>query len=115
MKKILTAMLLAGVMFSADAAKKTPVDYVNPLVGTAWEGEGGTAPFVGKPFMMTNFLPQTRQNKMGSMAYVYEDKEIIGFMASHQPTVWMGDYGYVSLMPQSGKFFGYLPRGRFSL
>ena len=112
MKKILTAMLLAGVVFSVDAAKKTPVDYVNSLIGTAWEGEGGTAPFVGKPFMMTNFLPQTRQNKMGSMAYVYEDKEIIGFMASHQPTVWMGDYGYVSLMPQSGEYIGYLPEER---
>lgn len=101
MRKILTAMLLAAA-FVAGAAKKSAVDYVNPLVGTAWEGEGGTAPFVGKPFMMTNFLPQTRQNKMGSMAYVYEDKEIIGFLASHQPTVWMGDYGYVSLMPGIG-------------
>lgn len=111
MRKILTAMLLAAA-FVAGAAKKSAVDYVNPLVGTAWEGEGGTAPFVGKPFMMTNFLPQTRQNKMGSMAYVYEDKEIIGFLASHQPTVWMGDYGYVSLMPQISDTVSVLPETR---
>ncbi len=30
------------------------------------------------------------------------DFVLIGFMASHQPTVWMGDYGYVSIMPQIG-------------
>ena len=102
MKKLFTTLLLLAATVAVHAGKKSAVDYVNPLVGTAWEGEGGTAPFVGRPFMMTNFLPQTRQNKMGSMAYVYEDKEIIGFMASHQPTVWMGDYGYVSLMPQTG-------------
>lgn len=111
MRKLLTAILVAATL-SGTAAKKEAVDYVNPLIGTAWEGEGGTAPFVGKPFMMTNFLPQTRQNKMGSMAYVYEDKEIIGFMASHQPTVWMGDYGYVSLMPQTGGEAKFRPEER---
>jgi putative alpha-1,2-mannosidase len=27
---------------------------------------------------------------------------VIGFLASYQPAVWMGDYGYVSVMPQVG-------------
>lgn len=112
MKKLFTTLLLLATTVAVHAGKKSAADYVNPLIGTAWEGEGGTAPFVGRPFMMTNFLPQTRQNKMGSMAYVYEDKEIIGFMASHQPTVWMGDYGYVSLMPQTGGEIKYLPEER---
>lgn len=31
------------------------VDLVNPLIGTAIKGEGGTVPFVGPPFAMTNF------------------------------------------------------------
>lgn len=88
------------------------VDYVNSLIGTAQEGEGGTAPFVCSPFSMTNFLPQTRENKMGSMAYVYDDKYIIGFLASHQPTCWMGDYGYVSVMPQNGDSLKLLPNDR---
>lgn len=88
------------------------VDYVNPLVGTALRGEGGTAPFVGMPHMMTNFLAQTRENKMGTMAYVYDDTHIMGFMASHQPTVWMGDYGYVSIMPQIGREIKTLPEKR---
>ena len=41
------------------------------MIGTALKGEGGTSPFVGTPFAMTKFMPQTRENKMGTMAYVY--------------------------------------------
>lgn len=82
---------------------KEMVEYVNPLIGTALKGEGGTVPYVGTPFAMTSFLPQTRENKMGTMAYVYDDGHIMGFLGSHQPTIWMGDYGYVSVMPQVGE------------
>ena len=82
---------------------KSLVDYVNPMVGTALKGEGGTAPFVGPPHAMTKLMPQTRENKMGTMAYVYDDSHFMGLMASHQPTVWMGDYGYVTIMPQQGQ------------
>lgn len=88
------------------------VDYVNPLVGTALKGEGGTAPFVGVPHAMTKLMPQTRENKMGTMAYVYDDTHFMGIMASHQPTVWMGDYGYVSIMPQQGQQVRTLPHDR---
>ena len=88
------------------------VDLVNALIGTAIKGEGGTVPFVGPPFAMTNFLPQTRENKMGSMAYVYDDEFIMGFLGSHQPTIWMGDYGYVSVMPQIGEEIRVLPEDR---
>ena len=97
-----TAALFFFSNFVCFSEEKALVDYVNPLIGTALKGEGGTAPFVGPPFAMTNFLPQTRENKMGTMAYVYDDTHIMGFLASHQPTVWMGDYGYVSVMPQIG-------------
>ncbi|WP_242157812.1 GH92 family glycosyl hydrolase [Aestuariivivens sediminis] len=85
------------------------VDFVNPLIGTSTQGfmagrdGGGTMPCVGTPFAMTNFVAQTRQNMISKMPYAYEDNTIHGFMATHQPTVWMGDYGYVSVMPQTGK------------
>ncbi len=88
--------------------KKQEVDYVNPLIGTAATGfakgldGGGTMPSVGPPFAMTNFVAQTGESLMSRMNYFYEDNSIIGFLASHQPTVWMGDYGYVSVMPQTG-------------
>nr|WP_051697781.1 GH92 family glycosyl hydrolase [Prevotella sp. 10(H)] len=101
--KINILILLLLVSSFCYPQKKYLTDYVNPFIGTALKGEGGTAPFVCSPFAMTNFLPQTRENKMGTMAYVYDDSHMIGFLASHQPTVWMGDYGYVSLMPQIGE------------
>ena len=49
---------------------------------------------------------------MGSMAYVYDDEFIMGFLGSHQPTIWMGDYGYVSVMPQIGEEIRVLPEDR---
>ena len=101
-------LLLLGLIQLLPAQEKTPVDYVNPLIGSSAlgfnEGKdgGGTMPCVGLPFAMTNFVAQTRENKISEMPYVYEDNTIKGFMATHQPTVWMGDYGYVSIMPQIG-------------
>ncbi|MEP6748300.1 MAG: GH92 family glycosyl hydrolase [Bacteroidota bacterium] len=112
MKKFpVTAILFLAILanaFSQQKIKKQIVDYVNPLIGTAATGfakgldGGGTMPSVGSPFGMTNFVAQTGESKMSRMNYFYEDSSIIGFLASHQPTVWMGDYGYVSVMPQTG-------------
>jgi predicted alpha-1,2-mannosidase len=108
-KVILFATLLLTALPSLKAQEKMAVDYVNPLIGTSAlgfsEGKdgGGTMPCVGLPFAMTNFVAQTRENKISEMPYVYEDTTIKGFMATHQPTVWMGDYGYVSVMPQIGE------------
>lgn len=110
MKKIplffLIVMIACNNALEKQAVAKQEVDYVNTIIGTPFAGfakgleGGGTLPCVGRPYAMTNFLAQTGENKMGRTAYVYEDKTIMGFLASHQPTVWMGDYGYVSVMPQ---------------
>jgi len=101
-------ILLVTNSFCQSNATKQEVDFVNPLIGTAATGfakgldGGGTMPSVGPPFAMTNFVAQTGESKMSRMNYFYEDSSIIGFLASHQPTVWMGDYGYVSVMPRIG-------------
>lgn len=86
------------------AASPGPIDWVNPLIGTANGkiGYGGTMPFVTPPFGMTNWTPQTRQNKISVVSYNYDDKSISGFMGTHQPAIWMGDYGYITLMPEIG-------------
>jgi len=86
--------------------------FVNPLIGSALKGDGGVSPFVCEPFSMINFTAQTRENKMSSMPYVYDDNAIIGFLGSRQPAVWMGDYGYVSIMPQVGEKLNLLPEQR---
>ncbi|HTI90208.1 MAG TPA: GH92 family glycosyl hydrolase [Puia sp.] len=121
MKRIAGVFLaFFSVLFIATAqpsGSKIEVDYVNTIIGTPFAGfaegleGGGTIPAVGRPYAMTNFLAQTGESKMGRTSYVYEDKTIMGFLASHQPTVWMGDYGYVSVMPQVGEL-KVLPAGR---
>src|ERR1700761_9805422 len=104
----LSSIGLFQLCIAQEAKSKQEVDYVNTIIGTPFAGfaegleGGGTIPAVGRPYAMTNFLPQTGESKMGRTSYVYEDKTIMGFLASHQPTVWMGDYGYVSIMPQVG-------------
>ncbi|ARN56149.1 GH92 family glycosyl hydrolase [Sedimentisphaera salicampi] len=108
-RKFVLFLLSAAAFFASDVqGGRQAVDCVNPLIGTPFAGfedgleGGGTMPCVNAPFAMTNFVPQTCQNRIGRMPYVYEDDKIIGFLATHQPTVWMGDYGYVSVMPQIG-------------
>jgi len=107
MDKIIFMIFFSVVSYSNSQIMEA-VDYVNPLIGSAEAGfkdgidGGGTMPCVGPPFAMTNFVAQTSENKISKMPYVYEDNSVLGFMATHQPTVWMGDYGYVSIMPQIG-------------
>jgi len=96
--------LIALVLFCtvAPVAQADPVDWVNLYIGTGSGpiGYGGTMPFVTPPFGMTDWTPQTRQNKLSVVSYKYEDTDISGFIGTHQPAIWMGDYGYVTLMPE---------------
>src|SRR5579884_1324208 len=90
---------------SAQETTKSPVDSVNPYIGTAGPGSdyGGTMPLVTTPFGMTNWTAQTRQNKISVSSYNYGDTTISGFIGTHQPAIWMGDYGYIVLMPEVGE------------
>ena len=101
MHRFLVCLLLTPALLAAD---RDPLADVNPLIGTQKSkiGYGGTMPFVSPPFGMTNWTPQTRQNKISVTSYEYSDTAISGFIGTHQPAIWMGDYGYVTLMPQVG-------------
>src|SRR5271165_1085088 len=101
---VLTAFAM-GVQEPGIAVEtRNAVERVNPYIGTGSGkiGYGGTMPFVTPPFGMTDWTAQTRQNKLGVVSYKYEDTTISGFMGTHQPAIWMGDYGYVTLMPEIG-------------
>jgi predicted alpha-1,2-mannosidase len=102
MLRFLLCLVLA---VGLSAANRDPLASVNPLIGTQKSriGYGGTMPFVSPPFAMTNWTPQTRQNKISVTSYEYDDTTISGFIGTHQPAIWMGDYGYITLMPQTGE------------
>ena len=106
MNKFVTALALLTVCSaSCLAVTKDAVSYVNPLIGSKRStiGYGGTMPFVTAPFGMTDWTPQTRQNKISVTSYNFDDTSISGFIGTHQPAIWMGDYGYVTVMPQVGE------------
>ena len=98
----LAASLAAIAQPAAAHAAQDPVDWVNPYIGTGSGpiGYGGTMPFVTPPFGMTNWTAQTRQNRLSVVSYNYEDTTITGFMGTHQPAIWMGDYGYITVVPE---------------
>ncbi len=98
--------------------KKNPVDFVNPMIGTApsktisslkhgsgTENNAQVIPEVTVPFGMTNWTPQTRSTETKCVApYYYNDTLISGFRGSH----WLSgsctqDYGSFTVMPLTGK------------
>src|SRR4051795_4350889 len=96
-RSLVCLVLVHYLAHALPAAQGDPVAYVNPLIGTQKSkiGYGGTMPFVSPPFAMTNWTAQTRQNKISITSYEYDDPNISGFIGTHQPAIWMGDYGYV--------------------
>src|SRR6267142_6931377 len=95
-----------SLLYFFSSAAMAQVEWVNTFIGTGGSSRGpeygGTMPLVTTPFGMTNWTAQTRQNRISVSSYAYEDGAISGFIGTHQPAVWMGDYGYVTLMPEIG-------------
>ena len=106
MKKLfLTLLSIASVAIAmAQKSDFSPVDYVNPLIGTQSTFDfstGNTYPAIARPWGMNFWTPQT--GKMGNgWAYVYTEQKICGFKQTHQPSPWINDYGQFSIMPVVG-------------
>ena len=106
MKKLfLTLLSIASVAIAmAQKSDFSPVDYVNPLIGTQSTFDfstGNTYPAIARPWGMNFWTPQT--GKMGNgWAYTYTEKKICGFKQTHQPSPWINDYGQFSIMPVVG-------------
>ncbi|KZO98515.1 glycoside hydrolase family 92 protein [Calocera viscosa TUFC12733] len=113
-RRLLALLLLLLAIAPASAQQpQTPLgphipsnlDYVNPLIGTAgWSQTeyGGMIPHPGPPFAMTQFTPMTQEPRISRRAYHHTSPLLHGFLATHQPAIWMGDSGYVSLSPGLG-------------
>jgi len=100
------ALLLLGLATTTLVAQPvSPVDWVNPLIGTASSpalSNGNTYPAIALPWGMNFWMPQT--GKMGNgWAYTYDAQKIKGFKQTHQPSPWMNDYGQFSIMAVTGK------------
>ncbi len=80
---------------------KSPVDYVNPLIGTAEHGH--VYPGATVPFGMVQLSPDTRDSTWdGTSGYHYSDDSIMGFSHNHLTGTGCGDLGNIMLMPTVG-------------
>lgn len=80
------------------------MDYVNIKQGTKSEkrfSNGNTLPLVSRPFGMNSFTIQNEGNR-GGWFYDPHSRAIEGIRLTHQPSPWMGDYGHLNFIPQSG-------------
>ncbi|MDI9863246.1 GH92 family glycosyl hydrolase [Flectobacillus sp. DC10W] len=106
--KILT-LLLGSLTLGTQAQTvdkvNDPVEWINPLMGTASKpslSTGNTYPAIALPWGMNFWMPQT--GKMGDgWAYTYDADKIRGFKQTHQPSPWINDYGQFAIMPITGK------------
>jgi len=81
--------------------RKEPVDYVSTLVGTMSDfslSSGNLYPATTLPWGMNCWTPMTSKHGDG-WTYQYGAHEITGFKQTHQPSPWINDYAYFSLMP----------------
>jgi len=104
LKNILTIFLGAvSIGTSAQMVAKVadPVEWVNPLMGSDSKpslSNGNTYPAIAVPWGMNYWIPQTG-NMGNGWAYQYGSDKIRGFKQTHQPSPWMNDYGFFSIMP----------------
>jgi predicted alpha-1,2-mannosidase len=98
----LTAAAICAVSGVAATAQQ-PAGLVDPLIGTA--GDGQTYPATGVPFGMTQWTPQTRAGEVKCVApYYAKDTRIQGFRGSHFLSgSCVQDYGSMTVMALTGE------------
>ncbi len=80
------------------------LDYVNIKQGTDTSTEfstGNTLPYTMLPFGMNAFAPMTDEI---SCYFQPRSRRLFGIRLTHQPSPWIGDYGQMLFMPQTGGF-----------
>ncbi len=83
------------------------VDCVNPLSGANGDAQfsrGNTVVAIVAPFGMTTWAPQT-DGEAGPF-YQMKYKQFEGIRATHQPSIWVRDYGDFLIMPVVGSWEG---------
>jgi predicted alpha-1,2-mannosidase len=94
-----TAVFMLSI---AACSAESPVDYVNPMIGT--DAHGHVYPGATVPFGMVQLSPDTRDNGWdGTSGYHYFDSSILGFSHNHLTGTGCGDLGNIMFMPTVGE------------
>jgi len=96
------ALSLVLLAMASESFAKSPVDFVNPMIGT--DAHGHVYPGATVPFGMVQLSPDTRTNTWdGSSGYHYSDTSILGFSHNHLTGTGCADLGNILLMPTTGE------------
>ncbi len=107
LRLLLVLRASGAVAWSAASLFGDPVDCVNPLSGANGDAQfsrGNTVVAIVAPFGMTTWAPQTDGN--ASPFYQVKHTEFEGIRATHQPSIWIRDYGDFLIMPVVGAWEG---------
>lgn len=81
------------------------ISYVNPMQGTDsvyTYSNGNTLPLTSMPWGMNAWCPQTNEAG-GAWFFNPHHRRLEGIRLTHQPSPWIGDYGHMTFMPQTGR------------
>lgn len=86
---------------------ENPEDFVNLLAGTFTDGNkfstGNTLPLIGMPWAFNHWAPQTKPDgRSGSWWFGGNDHSLTWLRCTHQPSPWIGDWGWFLFGPQIG-------------
>jgi putative alpha-1,2-mannosidase len=102
---VITILLTINFIVAIDQ----PEDFVNLLAGSFTDGSkfstGNTLPLIGLPFGFNHWSPQTIDEHpvSGSWWFKGSDHVLTWLRCTHQPSPWIGDWGYFAFGPQVGE------------
>lgn len=85
-----------------------PEEFPNLLAGSFTDGNkfstGNTLPLIGRPWGFNHWAPQTREANryVGSWWFSGNDHTLTWIRCTHQPSPWIGDWGFFFFSPQIG-------------
>ena len=98
LRNLIYVIIACSVSFSCISGKQSPVDYVNPMIGTGFHGH--TYPGATVPFGAVQLSPDTRMGNWDACSgYHYSDSTLMGFSHTHLSGTGCIDLGDVLFRP----------------
>jgi len=103
---VVKVLTLLQIMLLGVKCVEEPEELVNLLAGSFTDGNhfstGNTLPLVSMPWGFNNWSPQTKEGsrRTGSWWFNGNDHELTWMRCTHQPSPWIGDWGWFLFSPQ---------------
>lgn len=98
LRTLIYVIIACSVCYSCTSGNQSPVDYVNPMVGTGFHGH--TYPGATVPFGAVQLSPDTRIGNWDACSgYHYSDSTLMGFSHTHLSGTGCIDLGDVLFRP----------------